>query len=503
MPTLAAIDVGSNAIRLAIAEVDGDRQVTVTSLLRESVRLGQDVFTSQLISEETIDRAVEAFKRFREAIDQSGARWTRAVATSATREALNRDLFIDRIAQASGIEVSTIGTEEEARLIHLAVAQKIGMRNKAALLIDIGGGSTEVTLATGGNILSTESFKMGAVRMLQQLEGKKHGERHFNQLVQEYVEATQKRIKREVGNRTIDLCVGTGGNVDTIGELRKQMLGRDRDTMVTLSELDVLIKRLQGLTFEERVAQLRLRPDRADVIVPAAVILQQIMKQARVDEAQIPHVGLKDGLLIDMVQELYGDKRALNRDQVMASAMQLGRKYAFDEQHGTTVARHAVELFDRTRNLHNLPIDYRLLLEVAALLHDIGNFVNSTDHHKHTQYLLMSSPIVGLTEDQMAVVSNVARYHRKSMPKPQHDLYRMLPPKDRVVVSKLAAILRLADAMDNEHAAKVSNFEVDYRRPKFLMRLRGEGDLLLEKWSLMKKAPMFEEVFSVKLVLEE
>lgn len=503
MPTLAAIDVGSNAIRLAIAEVDGNQQIVSVNLLRESVRLGQDVFTSQLISEESIDRAVEAFKKFREAIDQAGVRWTRAVATSATREALNRELFIDRIAQASGIEVATISSEEEARLIHLAVSQRISMRNRTVLLIDIGGGSTEVSLATGGNILSTESFKMGAVRMLQQLEGKKHGERHFNKLAQEYVEATQKRIKREVGNRTIDLCVGTGGNVDTIGELRKQMLGRDRDTVVTLSELDTLIKRLQALTFEERVAQLLLRPDRADVIVPAAVILQQIMKQARVDEAQIPHVGLKDGLLIDMVQELYGDKRALNREQVMASAMQLGRKYAFDEQHGTTVARHAVELFDRTRNLHNLTLEYRLQLEVAALLHDIGNFVHSTDHHKHTQYLLISSPIVGLNEDQMAVVANVARYHRKSMPKPQHDLYRLLPSKDRVVVSKLAAILRLADAMDNEHASKVSDFEVEYRRPKFLVRLRGEGDLLLEKWSLMKKATMFEEVFSVKLILEE
>jgi len=204
-----------------------------------------------------------------------------------------------------------------------------------------------------------------------------------------------------------------------------------------------------------------------------------------------------------MVQELYGDKRALNRDQLIASAMQLGRKFACDEQHGGTVARHSVELFDKTRNLHNLSLEYRLLLEVAALLHDIGNFVNSTDHHKHAQYLLMSSPIVGLTEDQMAVVSTVARYHRKSMPKPQHDLYRMLSSRDRVVVSKLAAILRLGDAMDNEHASKVSDFEVEFRRPKFLVRLRGEGDLLLEKWSLMKKAPMFEEVFSVRLVLED
>jgi len=499
MPTLAAIDVGSNAIRLAVAEVDGNQQITVVNLLRESVRLGQDVFTSSMISEETIDKAVESFKNFRQAIDQAGVRWTRAVATSAMREALNRDIFVDRISQASGIDVATISSEEEARLIHLAVAQRISMRNKAALLVDIGGGSTEVTLATGGNILSTESFKMGAVRMLQQLEGKKHGERHFNQLVQEYVDATQKRIKREVGNRTIDLCVGTGGNVDTIGELRKQILGRDRDTVVTLSDLDSLIKRLQALTYEERVSQLRLRPDRADVIVPAAVILQQIMKQARVDEVQIPHVGLKDGLLIDMVQELYGDKRALNREQVIASATQLGRKYAFDEQHGTTVARHAVELFDRTRNLHNLSLEYRPLLEVAALLHDIGNFVNSTDHHKHTQYLLMSSPIVGLTEDQMALVSNVARYHRKGGPDVAHPNFRDLERDDRARVRALAAILRIADALDREHAAKVTAVRAVLEKGRMRLHLTGTTERRLEEWTVTRKSELFREVFDLSI----
>jgi exopolyphosphatase/guanosine-5'-triphosphate,3'-diphosphate pyrophosphatase len=257
------------------------------------------------------------------------------------------------------------------------------------------------------------------------------------------------------------------------------------------------------MTFEERVQQLGLRPDRADVIVPASIVLQKIVKQAGVDEVAIPKVGLKDGLLIDMVQELYGEKKHMYRDQVIASAMQVGKKYMFDEQHGTTAARLAVQLFDETRTLHNLNIEYRLLLEVAALLHDIGNFVNVTDHHKHTQYLLTATPVIGLSQQQMALVANIARYHRKSFPKPQHDAYRVLSSKDRVIVSKLAAMLRMADAMDNEHASKVSSFSVEYKKPKFVLKLKGDGDLLLEKWALVKKSPMFEEVFSVKVSIEE
>jgi exopolyphosphatase/guanosine-5'-triphosphate,3'-diphosphate pyrophosphatase len=503
MTHFAAIDVGSNAMRLIIGAVGTDRKLEVVSNLREPVRLGKDVFTSGQISEETMANAVEAFKRFRQAIDAHGVQLTRAIATSAAREALNRDIFLDRIQQASGIELSVIDAEEEARLIHVGVEDRINLKNKLAMLVDIGGGSTEITLVSEGKILSTQSHRMGAVRLLQVLEEKKHGEKKFNQLVREYVDASQKRLRKEIGDEKIDLCVGTGGNIESLGDLRREVLGKEKDTVLGEDELDALIRRLLNMTFEERVAQFRLRPDRADVIVPASIVLHRIMKQARVDEVQIPHVGLKDGLLLDMVQEVFQGKKTGRREQVMASALQVGRKYQFDEQHGQIVSRHAVRLFDETRQIHNLSLDERLLLEVSALLHDIGSFIGMNDHHKHTLYLLQSTPVVGLTQAQMVIVANTARYHRKSLPKPQHDAYAMLGSKDRVIVSKLAAILRLADAMDTEHASKVSDFDVEYRRPKFLIRLRGEGDLLLEKWALLKKAAMFEEVFSVAVAVEE
>jgi exopolyphosphatase/guanosine-5'-triphosphate,3'-diphosphate pyrophosphatase len=502
MPTLAAIDVGSNAIRLVIGSVNGDKNVQVLENIREPVRLGQDVFTKQIISEETIDKAADAFARFAEVIRQRNATWTKAVATSAAREAMNRELFVDRIEQASGITITVISGEEEAHLIHLAVADKINLKNKRAMLVDIGGGSTEITLTAGGQILSTESYKMGSVRLLQVLEGEKHGEKQFNQMVREYVDATQKRMKRELGKEKIDLCVGTGGNIETLGDLRVQLFDKERNDIIDMDELDALVKKLLSLTYEERVQQLRLRPDRADVIVPAAIVLQKVVKQAGIGELLIPRIGLKDGLLLDMIQELYGEKKS-SREQVITSTLQVGRKYAFDEQHAVSVARYATQLFDSTRSLHNLTTEYRLMLEVAALLHDIGHFVNVSDHHKHTMYLITATPIIGLSDDDKAIIANIARYHRKSFPKPQHEPYSALSSKERVAVSKLAALLRLADAMDNEHASKVHDFSVEYKKPKFTVKLSGEGDLLLEKWALMKKSPMFEEVFSVKFALDE
>jgi exopolyphosphatase/guanosine-5'-triphosphate,3'-diphosphate pyrophosphatase len=503
MPTLAAIDVGSNAIRLAIGSVNGDRKLTIIENIREPVRLGQDVFKKGNIAEETIERATEAFFRFKQVIESHGAKWTKAVATSAVREALNQEFFIDRVSQVSGIEIDVIGPEEEARLIHLGVAEKINLKNKLAMLVDIGGGSAEITLVQDGQILSTESFRMGAVRLLQVLEEKKLGERHFNQLVREYVDAAQKRIKKEIGNQKIEVCVGTGGNIESLGQLRSELFKKDRSTVISKDEIDTLVKKLQAMTYEERVQELRLRPDRADVIVPASVVLQKIVKLADVDEVLIPCVGLKDGLLIDMMQELYGEKKHLYRDQVFASALQVGRKYMFDEQHGEIAAKFAVKLFDETKNIHNLSLEYRLLLEVAALLHDIGMFINVNDHHKHTYYLLTSTPVIGLNQSQMAIVANVARYHRKSFPKIAHDAYRTLSSKDRVVVSKLAALVRLADAMDNEHASKVTDFDIEYKKPRLILKLKGEGDMLLEKWALANKAGLFEEVLSTKVVIEE
>jgi exopolyphosphatase / guanosine-5'-triphosphate,3'-diphosphate pyrophosphatase len=322
-------------------------------------------------------------------------------------------------------------------------------------------------------------------------------------LVHEYADATRKWLESHIAQQKLDLCIATGGNAEALGDLRKRLLGKDSPFVIAGSELDALVDTLQGTSFTERIQGLRLRPDRADVIVPAAIVLQTIMCQAAVDQVLVPHIGLKDGLLLDIVQDLYDQKARLHRDQVLTSALQVGRKYTFDEPHAKAVARFALQLFDHTQRWHHLDDESRLLLEVAALLHDIGHFVSATEHHKHTFYLLNATPLIGLTKPQRAVVANVARYHRKSAPSLQHEAFKVLPAKDRVVVTKLAALLRLADALDNEHAGKVTAITVEYNRPRLVLKLQGEDDMLLEKWALVKRTPLFEEVFGVKVAIAD
>jgi exopolyphosphatase/guanosine-5'-triphosphate,3'-diphosphate pyrophosphatase len=499
---IAAIDAGSNALRLAIAAVGVDRLPRVIASIREPVRLGHDVFTKGSVTEETLERALHAFRRFRALMREHHVESFRAVATSALREARNRDVVCGRILEVTGIELNVIPAEEEARLVYLAVANRVDLKDRRALLVDIGGGSVEIVLVEDGQIVVTDSFRMGAVRLMHELGDARAGTRRFNKLVREYVEATRKRLRKKIGSKKIEVCLATGGNVESLGDLRHQLWRKSND-LIKLDELGKLITKLQGLTVEERVRELDLRPDRADVIVPSAIVLHRMLQWAGTKEAVLPRVGLKDGLLVDLLGRLNQERSQESRAQVLASAKQLGLKYSLDRDHGEAVSRFAVQLFDATRSLHNLTDDHRLLLEVAGQLHEIGNYVDVTGHHKHSYYLLMHSPLLGLTDWQRAIVANIARYHRKSAPSLNHEPYRNLAPKSRLIVTKLAALLRVADALDREHGGKVTKVEIECRPPRLVLRLRGKGDLLLERWAIERKAELFEEVFGWKVSLTD
>jgi len=503
MQTIASIDVGSNAIRLAIGRVDERSKVEVVENVRLAVRLGQDAFGSGVFGEETMARTVDAFSQFQRIMRDTGVSRVRAVATSAMREAANRDILIDRIARQAGIDVEVISGEEEARLIYLAVSNAVDLKGRLAPLVDIGGGSVEVTLADGEKILTTDSYNMGTVRMLERLGKDGSNTLAFEQLAREYAEAARGRIEREIGSAKIDLCIGTGGNVEELGNLRQKLFKRDSDKVIGVDELDEIIDQLKVLTPEERARDFKLRPDRADVILPAAIVLRLIARQGRAREIRIPDVGLKDGLLIDMAQEIEPGGQPLRRDQVWASAIQMGRKYQFDEQHGKLIAQLATHLFDETHSLHHLDEESRLLLETAALLHDIGHFIHTVDHDKHGYYLLSANSLIGLNDRQQAIVANIVRYHRKSFPVADDPTARPLPHKDRLTAIRLIALLRLADALDASHTARVSDIHVEQKKSVLWLKLVGEGDLMLEKWALAKRKNLFEESFGVKLEIED
>jgi len=502
VPKLAAIDVGSNAMRLAIAEIDGHGRIHPIHSDREAVRLGADVFSKGEISDGRLVEAMDAFLKFRKAINHTKVKAVRAVGTSALREARNRDYCIGQITKTTGLTIDVISGEEEARLVFLAVSRIIKLNGKTALLLDIGGGSVDVSLASGTEIIATESFGIGTVRLLQMLEQKKYGDRVFRQLAREYVSVAAARLKNQIGDRTVDVCVATGGNVESLGDLRIQLCDADDDSYINVDELDSILKQLQTRSYEDRIRDFGLRSDRADVIIPAIIILQSFAKQVNVREIRIPRVGVRDGLLIDMAQHLKPEETPVERVQLITSARLVGRKYDYDVQHAQTVARFAVMLFDATKKLHGLGSDERVLLEAAAILHDIGYYIGVTNHNKHAFYLINASPLLGVDEAEKTVIALVARYHSRSLPKATHKEFMVLSSKRRDTVLKLAVLLRLAEALDREHASKVDRFHITIRKKKVILKLFGQGDMLLEKWGLNLGATFFEKVYRKKMVIE-
>ncbi len=500
MQTIAAIDVGSNAMRMVVGRIVYEGKVEAVENLRLPVRLGQDAFTTGIISEETSRQTLDAFVRFRRIADNHKVEKIRAIATSAMREADNSDLLIDRIARSTGIQIETINGEEEARLIHLAVSQAINL-NKHVLLVDIGGGSVEVTLSQNGKILSTESYNMGTVRLLNTLGGEKNAALPFHKLVRQYAEAARRRIDRELGSKKINICVGTGGNIEEMGRLREKLFKGDNDRMITLEELDKLVETLSRMRVEERIRKFKLKPDRADVILPASIVLQMIAHAAKIKEVIIPSVGLKDGVLWDMAYRLQENMHISPREQVWTSALWLGKKYQFDQDHAKEVARLAGRLFDQSRDLHDLGDEDKLLLELAALLHDIGHFISPIDHNKHGYYILKANPLIGLVESRQELVANIIYYHRKSMPGWQDEGFRSLTPNDRIMVTKLSALVRLADALDVSHTGSVKDVQFESKKDGWRLSLQGKGDLMLERWALEKRQKLFQDVFGVKLKL--
>jgi exopolyphosphatase/guanosine-5'-triphosphate,3'-diphosphate pyrophosphatase len=303
--TLAAIDIGSNAIRLVIGEMDSHGDIRILKKLREPVRLGKDVFASGQISSKTREKAIAAFRKFSDLLKSHGVAHSKAVATSALREARDRDSFVSEVAKSSGIRIEVIDGLEEGRLIFSAVTHRVDLRDQVAMLIDVGGGSVELTLADHGEPVATQTFPLGTVRMLQMLEEKGLKEKHLRQLIADHMKPAREFINQcRKKDLHVDVAIGTGGNYECLGKLRVALLHKSSIFSMSREELNWLCDHLLSMSVKERIEGLRLRPDRADVVVPAALVTQAVMEISEVDRLMIPYVGLRDGILADLGSRL-------------------------------------------------------------------------------------------------------------------------------------------------------------------------------------------------------
>jgi exopolyphosphatase / guanosine-5'-triphosphate,3'-diphosphate pyrophosphatase len=498
---VGCVDAGSNAIRFLAAEFTSPREFQTLAYERVPVRLGHQVFLTGRLAPHAMEGAVEAFTSFRDQMRDLRLEAFRAVATSAVREAKNGMELVERLREDVGIELEMISGSEEARLVHLAVASRVELTRGQWILADLGGGSVEVSLVDDMGMLWSESHTMGSVRLLEELSEAQADPKGFRALLADYVSAL--RIPAPAQYWSPAGFVATGGNIEALASLAASPRNASGVARLPVSDLGAAIDLLARLSYAERISELGLKEDRADVILPAATVYFHLARLAKADAILVPGVGVKEGIILDLVDEaLSVSGHELRQEhQLTKAAISLGRRFMFDEAHGLQVARLVVSLFDQLQGLHQLGTADRRLLMAAAILHDIGGFVSHKRHHKHSLYLISNSELPGLSPMEMLMVANIARYHRKNVPRDRHPDFMRLSERDRSRVNVLAAILRVADSLDRSHLQHVKGVDVSVKQGVVNLNVKGTGDLLLERWALAGKKDLFEKLFRRTVVV--
>ncbi|MCA1826279.1 MAG: HD domain-containing protein [Myxococcales bacterium] len=493
--TLAVVDLGSNATRLQIASVDSKGRTTVLAEDRAPVRLGEQVFRTGRLSAGAIARTALALERFAKLAQRAGAEQIRAVATSAVREASNRAALLRTVKNHAGLGVEVISGAEEARLVCLGVLQG-EPASEPSLILDIGGGSTEIISARGEEPESAVSLQLGSVRLTEFFVESDPIARKQARLIDEAIQDSLATVDPLLVGKHKRI-IGAAGTTGAVAQLGRRLSGREPESSlpVTYAQVRRVLERLRDSTAKER-RKLGVDEQRNDIVYAGTAICEGVMRKLRVEELAITSRGLRDGLMADLVRRTVSRRGAhLHQETAVLDGLRaFGRRCGYREEHAEQVAQLSLSLFDQTRDLHQLGEEERALLHAAAMLHDVGSFVSYNRHHKHSYYLLYHADLPGFTDRERELVATIARYHRRSPPKDRHTEFQRLTPDERIVVRRLAALLRVADGLDRGHRRHVRSVTVKRRGKRLEIDVEAEEGSELEVWSARQKADLLQEV---------
>jgi len=407
---------------------------------------------------------------------------------------------------ATGLEVSVISVTEEGRLTVSAVREATGEKllgQSKALVVEVGGGSTILNLLGHGEITASQSFPTGSVRMQEVLVTTNERADQAARLIQHQATSAFSAFKSLLPLKSVQSFIAVGGDARwAAAQVGKSVRGSQLMS-VSKDALSKLLDKCRFQTADELARAYQLPFTDAETITPALLVYQVLLKATRAKKMVVTDVSLRDGLLLDLMRSATGKPDETAHKEVLQSAQATAQKYRVDMRHAEQTRILATRLFDELTNEHQLAERHRLLLEVAAILHEVGAFVSSRAHHKHSYYLIANSEIIGLTQDELVLVANVARYHRRSRPKPSHPDYITLPRERRMIVNKLAALLRIADALDVSRTQQVGDFQSRIDNNGLIISVKGGGDLTLEHRSLAEKGDMFQDIYGLRVRLDE
>ena len=503
---VAVIDIGATSIRMSVAEISAEGSFRTLDTLVQAVDLGREAFDTRRISRPTIERSASILRRYQRVLREYGIKNTsqiRVVATSAVREATNRLAFTDRIYIATGLVVDVIDEAEVNRVTFMGITPHLErdetLHKARSVVVEVGGGSTELLMMRDGNMLLSDTFRLGSLRLTQSLEPISSSANRRRQLMEYQIARVIDRISENVSEEPDTRMIAIGGDIrfaahrilehwepETLAEIPTKKLEALTDDVLRHNE-DMVVKKY-GISYIE-----------AATVGPALLVYLMLAKQFSVDTVLVAETNLRGGLIYEMASR--GSWTEAFRKQIVRSAISLGRKFDVDEDHALQVADLASELFAQLRREHRLADRFEVLLHIAAILYQVGNFVNTRSSHKHAMYIIRNSELFGLGRSDLLLVGLVTRYHRRASPQPTHEGYATLQREDRVVVSKLAALLRVAIALDETRSGRVRQIRCVHEGKRLVIEIPGVEDVSMEQIALRQNGSLFQEVFGIPVML--
>jgi exopolyphosphatase/guanosine-5'-triphosphate,3'-diphosphate pyrophosphatase len=506
---IAAIDIGTNSIHMIVVQVRPDMSFEVIDREKEMVRLGAGGLDGRALTPEAMHAALQVLSKFSRLAESHRVDEILAAATSATREAENGGEFLKTVTNQTGIRPRVISGTEEARLIHLAAVYGVSVPGDVAVVIDIGGGSVEVTRGTGPQVDLGRSFKLGVIRLTERFVKSDPLDPRDERKLTRHIQSEIGKYLDQIARAGFDRVIGTSGTILSLGNVAAAAEGRAapaalRNLRIPAKQMRRVRKELVSLSLEKRLRVDGLEPRRADLAVAGVVLLDEILRRLRAEEITLCDLSLREGLVLDYIARHRKEIAQADRypDVRRRSVFELGERCNYWPDHSHQVARLAMALFDQTRAIHGLTDREREWLEYAAILHDIGVHISYERHHKHSYYLIRNGDLRGFEPDEIETIALVARYHRQSTPKRSHDGFGGLRRRMRRTVRTLAAILRLAESLDRSHAQSISGLELHDRGDDDLLQVRTTGDAELELWSATRHAAPFERLTRKPLRIE-
>jgi exopolyphosphatase/guanosine-5'-triphosphate,3'-diphosphate pyrophosphatase len=503
---VAVIDIGTSSVRMAVAEISASGQVRQLETLSQAVNLGKDAFIHSAISKGTIEECVRVLKSYRRILKEyqiENPSQVRVVATSAVREATNRLAFVDRIYIATGFQVEPLDEAEVIRITFLGVQPFLlsdpALAQSRTLVTEVGGGSTELLLVKGADVVYSHTYRLGSLRLRETLEALRAPTLKVRNIMETHIHRTVAEIAEHVSRDGPIELIAMGGDVRfAVRQLQPEWDGRSL-ARLPLKGLEEFTNKILAQSEDRIVRKYRLSYPEAETLGPALLAYVLLAKELQITSVLVSNVNLRDGLLSEMAENDAWSKEFSK--QIVRSAIDLGRKFNFDEPHALHVAELVSKLFQELRDEHQLSPRYEVILQVAALLHEIGLFVSNRSYHKHSLYLIRNSELFGLGKKDLLLAALVARYHRRASPQPTHEGYATLDRDERVAVAKMAAILRIADALDESRSQRIHEIVLQRDGDRLVVSVPMVEDLSLENLALKQSGFLFEETFGTSVLL--